>query len=424
MAFVTAPYRTGTGTNYTFKIDISSGSTMGNIIVNDSNGRNLGTISQDSKFTPTSLASTDQKRYFSTASNISAIRTNVAAPAIDNNPSTAGKSGDILGTNVDPASTITSAQLSPANVGTAIEVKGTFLDGTTSLRYPTSLGTDGTKQDFIKFEVIEYGNRSLNNPVQGTSDFKIDDPSFFGTRTNGTSSKATVYLPITSGISDENSVQWGGEELNAITAYFAGKSFQSIEEGLTVGLKEIGKDVVNMLKDRDSGYANALKTYLAGQAVGTNNLLSRTSGAIINPNLELLFQGPSLRPFNFNFRLSPRDQNEAIAVKQIIRVFKEANSVRAADQQLFLKAPHVFRIKYIDGSNKRATTGHKSLNLIKECALLSCSVNYTPENTYMTFNDSDHTMVSYELSLRFSELEPITSADYNRPEAQGHPIGY
>lgn len=418
MALLETPYRTGTGTNYRLKVS-TSGSDTGNIIVETSAGRSIGIITRGSKFNPSTVATNDEKKYFSDATQIRNIRTNVITPLIDNNPDTAGKSSAILGNNVDPATAaaanISSAQLSPSEVGTAVTVEGTSLDGR-SLRYPTSLGTNNTKQDFIKFEVIEYGTRSLNNSPNG--EYKIDSLGFYGTRTNGTTSKATVYLPITSGINDENSVQWGGEELNAIAAYFAGKSFQSIEEGLTVGLKDIGKDIKNMAKDPN--YQNALKTYLAGQAVGTNNLLSRTSGAIINPNLELLFQGPSLRPFNFNFRLSPRDQDEANQVKQIIRVFKEANAVRASDQELFLKAPNIFRIKYVDGSNQGGS--HRSLNLIKECALLSCSVNYTPENTYMTFNDPDHTMVSYELSLRFSELEPVTSADYNN--AQGHPIGY
>ena len=46
---------------------------------------------------------------------------------------------------------------------------------------------------------------------------------------------------------------------------------------------------------------------LAGMASGNQNLITRTTGAILNPNLDLLFQAPTLRPFNFNFSLSPRD---------------------------------------------------------------------------------------------------------------------
>jgi hypothetical protein len=38
------------------------------------------------------------------------------------------------------------------------------------------------------------------------------------------------------------------------------------------------------------------------------------------------------------------------------------------------------------------------------------AVNYTPENNYSTF--SDGAMTSYELSLGFSELEPIFNDNY------------
>ena len=49
---------------------------------------------------------------------------------------------------------------------------------------------------------------------------------------------------------------------------------------------------------------------LAGEAVGAQGLLSRATGTVLNPNLELLFQGPQLRPFTFQFRLSPRGIEE------------------------------------------------------------------------------------------------------------------
>jgi hypothetical protein len=41
----------------------------------------------------------------------------------------------------------------------------------------------------------------------------------------------------------------------------------------------------------------------------------------LNPNMELLFQGPQLRPFNFTFRLSPRDQKEAEASQIYYKIF-------------------------------------------------------------------------------------------------------
>ena len=52
------------------------------------------------------------------------------------------------------------------------------------------------------------------------------------------------------------------------------------------------------------------------------------------------------------------------------------------------------------------------MNKIKECALQSVGVNYTPENNYATFEDG--AMVSYQITLNFSELEPIFNDDYSQ----------
>jgi hypothetical protein len=87
-------------------------------------------------------------------------------------------------------------------------------------------------------------------------------------------------------------------------------------------------------------------------------------------------------------------------------------SIKNTADNIFLKAPHIFEIKYING----ATGGdHTSLNRIKRCALQSCSVDYTPDGSYMTFNDPDsgYPMTSYNLTLQFQELEPVTEKDYN-----------
>ena len=177
-------------------------------------------------------------------------------------------------------------------------------------------------------------------------------------------------------------------------------------KGFTASLFDDAAAAASLFKDSGS-VQNAIRTYFAGQAVGAENLLSRTSGAVLNPNLELLFGGPTLRPFTFTFQLSPRDQPEAMMVKKIIRYFKQGMAVKRGEKNLFLKAPNVFDIKYkFKGSEE-----HKALNRIKTCALQTCSVDYTPNGTYMTFDDG--TMVSYSITLQFTELEPVYSDDYN-----------
>ena len=40
--------------------------------------------------------------------------------------------------------------------------------------------------------------------------------------------------------------------------------------------------------------------------------------------MELLFNGVQLRSFSFSFDFAPRDENESIVIKKIIRAFKKS----------------------------------------------------------------------------------------------------
>jgi hypothetical protein len=270
--------------------------------------------------------------------------------------------------------------------------------------YPTNIKKNN--QDFIQFIAYEYVGRGLNvgQSTNNSFDAKLGfDPRNFG------SPLGSVTLPIQPSITDTNAAQWGGEDINSLQAYAASVSYAAQSDIAGTGERVI-KDLDTIFKSgNNSNISNAVRLFLAGKAVGVSGLLSRMGGAVINPNLELLFQGPQLRPFNFTFRLSPRDENEAEQVKYIIRYFKQNMSVKNTEFNLFMKAPNVFKIKYhLRGTDK----DHPSLNKIKMCALQSCSVDYTPDGSYMTFNDESATMTSYNLSLQFQELEPVTEKDY------------
>ena len=85
-----------------------------------------------------------------------------------------------------------------------------------------------------------------------------------------------------------------------------------------------GTRIRDALKDEDLGAAKAVNAYLAGKAVGVGGaLLSRVNGAILNPNLELLFEGPDLRQFNYTFKMSAESATEAFYIKSIIKWFKK-----------------------------------------------------------------------------------------------------
>lgn len=286
-----------------------------------------------------------------------------------------------------------------------------------NLRYPLKL--DLSKQDCIKFSMETNEGRSLGANIQNQP-FGALGPRV---TTQINQINGSVTLPIQSGITDSNGVEWGGANLDPKDRYLASlalKGITSSDQGLAGLTGDLLGKVVGDLKNAagKQDFKNAFNLYLAQEAVGIQGLLSRASGAIVNPNLELLFNGPTLRSFTFTFRLSPRSKPEAANVRRIIRYFKEGMVVKTAAQEVFLKSPNIFNIQYLSSN-----APHKSLPRIKKCALLGCDVDYTPDGTYMTFNDDAKTMTSYQLSLRFSELEPLYSKDYtdlNDIEAIGY----
>ena len=146
--------------------------------------------------------------------------------------------------------------------------------------------------------------------------------------------------------------------------------------------------------------------------------MQRTTGQVMNPNMELLFNGPSLRSFGFTFKLAPRTSQEAENIVKIIRLFKQKMAPVKSSGNLFLKSPDTWRIKYINGSGGN----HEFLNKFKECAMMSASVNYTPDGRYATY--SDGSMVSYNLTLNFQEIEPVFNTDYFKNEQPIPGIGY
>ena len=83
-------------------------------------------------------------------------------------------------------------------------------------------------------------------------------------------------------------------------------------------------------------------------------------------------------------------------------------SVKRSATSLLLKSPHTFAISYMTVGQGQ----HPYLNRFKECALTSCSVEYTPDGTYMTYDGPEKSMTAYRLSLSFQELEPIFDDEY------------
>ena len=189
------------------------------------------------------------------------------------------------------------------------------------------------------------------------NEVKVQDLGFDDREMNR-KSIGTVILPIPGGIKDQQQVSWAEDKMSATQIALSDIALNTITEGGKGFVDSTGR-VIDAAGANISDIKKALSANIAGAAAGANRLLTRQTGAIMNPNMELLFDSPQLRDFTFSFLLSPRSQKEAATIVKIIRFFKQGMSPIRSKSRLFLRSPHTFRLAYKHKATKSETTGRR-----------------------------------------------------------------
>ena len=306
-------------------------------------------------------------------------------------------------------------------------------NGIVSLKYPHDAvyGEPGIGgQDHIVIEQFQY------RPPQALfldKDTKKNTLSFLnGMRRNSNIKQfiGVVKMPIPNNLNFTNGVSWGDSKLNSVQAAAFFSAFGGLTEAIGTGnilngLESVGGDLASILGEIKSGElaagspANlALSSFIAQFALGRaginvdgNAALTRGTGAAINPNLELLFNGPKLRNFTFQFQFAPNDELDGSIMRRIQKFFKMGMSPnRNQDNLIFLGSPNVFRLRYRTQEDTRI----KGLPMHKICALTQCEINYAPDNVYQSYEDSSagSSPVRTVMTMSFTELTPIFQDDY------------
>jgi len=306
----------------------------------------------------------------------------------------------------------------------------------TVLRYPLKVFTEQT--DYLQIDVQEYvpvgsQDRSNSNRVSLTR-----DPTSRFRKNSNRRPISTILLPIPSNVQDGNSVSYQDSQMNSITAAAVGGTEKAMKQAGAAAAVGDMRGVVGAVRGaaegaiRDSGLnmGNAqdlITRKLAADAVnifGGNvtleQIMARQTGEIFNPNMELLFNGPTLRAFKFQFKMMPRNRDESNQVKSIIRTFKKNMAPKTSSGRLFLNTPNIFELRYRQGESD-----HSFLHKFKQCVLQDLAVNYTGEGNYATYDDG--TPISMVMDLTFKELEPIYDIDYDDPDTNeplDNTVGY
>ena len=333
------------------------------------------------------------------------------------------------------------------------------------LQYPIDLDTD--LQDHFEIQVFKYrpaGNLpGIKEGNQGygqsyASGGYLSQSNRRGNRQNFRLQdlQSTIQLPMPPSLKDMNAVDFAGGTMSGLAASMFGPTVQAFlgkkggstafddaaaandKKGFAAirtrasnflkGFAKVGGETFNAFTDAasDKGFRrvttlNAIAQAIAGLGVNidVDQAITRASGAVRNPNLELLFKGPALRSFSFNIRLTPRSPEESKRIRMIIRVLKQHSAAKKNPQimtgdaelgaNFLLGTPDVFKLRYIKARTQRDIKG---LNKFKTCALTSIAVDYTGEVGRFAAYEEDSQPVTTIISLSFTELTPIYDQDY------------
>ena len=180
--------------------------------------------------------------------------------------------------------------------------------------------------------------------------------------------------------------KFGGEE--------AGAKIDDLKNSIAQGLKNGGS---SLKQAGIQGVANLADTQ-------ANQLLALSVGKVFNPNIELLYAGPKLRGFTFNYTFVPKTSEEAAEVGKIIKTFKIWSAPEDTGNGMY-EVPYVWQVSYMTGGGL-----NRNMNCFKRAALTSIATQANP-GLPMHASFIDGMPVITQLSLTFMETEVVTRKD-------------
>ena len=306
----------------------------------------------------------------------------------------------------------------------------TYPSGSQLYAYPLDIDLE---QDHLKITRYEYRRESLNasfpdqtETIDGET-IKRDGGSVLGQLVG------SIILPMPKA-TDTNGAEWGKSELNAqgmaalnLAAYSTGVPGETKEEAdkreqmFREYKDQTGNDdaVVEGIGAIKNQIAAKLSGMLLGTELNADTVLARKGGTVLNPNAEMLFQGPVLRDFSFKYRMVARSKDEGKSIRNIIKFLKTGMAPKFRSST-YLKSPDVFTLQYKNGTKENDIL--KTVNRFSPggLALTTLGTDYAPNTYWSAYDDSQPVEITMDLS--FAELRPIYEQD--QMSLKGDNVGY
>ena len=205
-------------------------------------------------------------------------------------------------------------------------------------------------------------------------------------------------------------------ELNQATGD-VGQALQAFKAGsLMAAVKSLGRSASS-----DPAVLDLLTKFANKLGVDTGQLgsvLLKGQGFAINPQMQMIYQGISLREFNLSFTFTPKTATDSDTIDTILWLFKNyslptlTSTSSTSTDSLFLVPPAVFNVDFLIKGQE-----NKYLPKYGDCALLDVAVNYAP-NGFAAFDNG--APVQTTLNLHFKE---IAALDRSKIGSIGNRVG-
>ena len=334
----------------------------------------------------------------------------------------------------DNASFISQEDSKPNNIAfTSVATRRNRSGENKLMRYPFDIDVN---QDHFKITRYNYVRPNLNmsksagrtNIYSATS----SESTVAGDSVVGSDIRGTVILPMPK-VTDVNGVEWGKSELNSsgLTALnvtdfltgggtLSGKSQTDQERDASIKEAIASRREPNSIREGAAAAYTGTIAKLAGTLTGSDldadTFLARQGGKVLNPNAEMLFQGPVIRDFGFSFVMIARSEEEGEEIRSIIRFLKLGMAPKFRSTT-FLTNPDVFTLEYRSGNKILDTVNRFSPGGL---ALTTMRVDYAPNGYWSAYRDSQP--VAVKMDLDFTELRPIYEGD--QLQTPSNSVGY
>jgi hypothetical protein len=287
------------------------------------------------------------------------------------------------------------------------------------ISYPSDLKENHA--DYVQFKFYDYLAPYQGATAGGGKGYvnNYNGPFAKGVLGEGGLSPANQYpvisLYLPEDLSTSYAATWGGRQFGPL----AGLGLSAAGAVMNAGDEGAAKREAEHFAQQVPGMVQGAIPYIGARLVSeamnripgmggnvqANDILASTRGEILNPNTEVLYQGPELRTFNLNFKMVARNKPESVAIKTICDTFKKASlPAGKSNTPNLIGVPKIVKVTF-----KHKSADHPYLTQYKCAAIGNVSINYTPDGAWASYVTG--APVAVTLGLQFAELKLVYSED-------------